>query len=188
MRILPILVFGLSLTVAGTASAQLIVNGAGEARDCYLAVKQGDPGRRSTIRDCQKALTNINLDRKDEASTHVNIGILYMRAGEYEKAQASYNAAIDMRPKLSESYINRAASYIYMGDYNGAISDVNMALELGTDKRPEALYNRAIAYDNLDQFSKAYYDLKEALELRPDWEPAMKAISNYKVVSKAEVN
>jgi len=178
----------LALCAANTASAQLIINGAGEARDCYLSVKNGDQGRKTTIRDCEQALRNISLSPKDEASTHVNIGILYMRAGDFDKAQASYGEAIDMRPKLSEAYINRAASMIYTGQYQVAIKDANMALELGTDKRPEALYNRAIAYDNLDQFNQAYYDLKEALELRPEWPPAMKAISNYQVVSKAQVN
>jgi len=50
----------LALCAANTASAQLIINGAGEARDCYLSVKNGDQGRKTTIRDCEQALRNIS--------------------------------------------------------------------------------------------------------------------------------
>ena len=138
-----------------------------------------------TIKTCQTALTEA-LSNKDLAATHVNLGILLMRKGDYVDAQSSYEDAIKLRPKLAEAYINYAASLIYTERYTEAVSAVDTAIELGTDQMPEALYNRAIAYDRLKDYKSAYKDLKQALVLRPDWAPAMKSISGYQVSTRSK--
>ena len=89
-----------------------------------------------------------------------------------------------MGPDIPEVHINLSAKHIYTGDYNAALDSVNKAIDLGTDKMPEALFNRAMAYDHLKKYDLAYRDLKKALEMRPDWQPALNAIDNYEVVSK----
>lgn len=175
------MVIGAFLTFSQTALAQSMVVGDGGAKQCYHSVKYGDPGRASTIRDCKKALTHIDLTYRDKAATHVNLGILYMRSGEHVLARKHYDTAIKMTPKLPETYINNSAALIYMGEYHDAIESINTAIELGTTKMPEALYNRAMAYDNLKQYNKAYKDLKHALALRPGWAPALSAIDNYEI-------
>jgi tetratricopeptide (TPR) repeat protein len=178
---------GLCLTavLAQSASAQLLVMGDGAAKECFDRVKFGDPGRHTTIANCEAALDDISLRIKDRAATHVNVGILYMRAKQYKKSQHHYDAALKMAGDLPEIHINLSANYIYTGDYEKALAAANKGIELGTDKMPEALYNRAMAYDYLDRYNEAYHDLKRALELRPDWPPALKAIDNYEVTPKS---
>ena len=173
-----------SLSITATASAQIVVQGGGAARDCYMSTKSGNPGRIGAIRKCEAALLELNLSNKDIAATHVNLGVLLMRKGDHAKAKTHYARAIDMRPKLSEAYINYAASLIYTGEYSLAVTAVDTAIELGTEKMPEALYNRAIAYDRLQNYKGAYKDLKQALALRPEWPPAIDLLSGYQVTSR----
>lgn len=173
-----------SLSMTATASAQIVVQNGGAAQDCYISTKTGNPGRIGAIRKCEAALLELNLSNKDVAATHVNLGVLLMRKGDYTKAKTHYARAIEMRPKLSEAYINYAASLIYTGDYSAAVSSIDTAIELGTEKMPEALYNRAIAYDRLQNYKGAYKDLKQALALRPEWAPAMDLLAGYQVTSR----
>ena len=175
-----------SVSVAATASAQVIVQGGGAARDCYMSTKADNPGRiGGAIETCQAALSEF-LPTKHIAATQVNLGILFMRKGEYTKAQTHYAKAIKMRPNLAEAHINHAASQIYTADYSAAVKSIDMALEIGTDKMPEALYNRAVAYDRLQNYKGAYKDLKQALLHRPDWEPAVALLSGYHVTTRAK--
>lgn len=172
---------GLALCFSNTAFAQSLVIGDGGAQDCYYSVKHGDSGRASTIKACKMALRDPHLSKKDEAATHVNLGILLMRSKQYDASRAQYKRAIAMQPNLSEAYINYAANLIYLGDFEDAIIASNKGIKLGTNKMPEALFNRAMAYDNLRQYNEAYADLKKALALRPDWKPALRAIDNYEI-------
>lgn len=175
---------GLMFGLSNTAFAQSLVIGDGGAAECYYSVKHGDPGRTTTIKKCKLALRDPNLSKKDEAATHVNLGILLMRSKQFDEARTQYQQAIELRPDLSEAYINFAANLIYLGDFNEAITASDKSIELGTKKMPEALFNRAMAYDNLKQYNKAYADLKKALKLRPGWKPALQAIDNYEVAPK----
>lgn len=183
-----LIAFALSASMNGTSTAQVIISGEGPARECYLKTKGDDPGRKSTIRDCIDSLRVMSLSRNNRAALKTNIGILYMRGGDYETAQKWYEEALDLNPDIAETHISYAASQIYRGDPDGAIASINTALELGTDKRPEALYNRAIAYDRKQDYSRAYKDLQRALTLRPDWDLALKALDNYDVKPASKTN
>lgn len=172
----------LVLSLTQSANAQMIVMGSGAAKDCYLSVKHGDPGRIGSIKLCESALYEGVLRKKDRAATHVNVGILYMRRKNYDKSEEHFNKALKMGNRIAEVHINLSANYIYTGRYEEAIVAANKAIEIGTEKMPETLFNRAMAYDHLKQYNKAYHDLKEALELRPEWPLALNAIDNYEVV------
>ena len=174
--------------MTATASAQIVVLGSGAAQACYISAKSGSPGSTGAIRRCEEALTGTELSRKDEAATHVNLGVLLMRKGDNAQAQTHYKRAIELRPATPESYINYGASLIYTGEYQAAISVINRAIELGTEKMPEALFNRAMAYDGTQDYRSAYKDLKQALALKPEWPIALKALDNYEVTTRSATN
>ena len=187
-RIITIIVvsIGFLLGAFQTASAQSLVIGDGGAQECYYSVKHGDPGRASSIKNCKEALRDPNLSVRDEAATHVNLGILLMRTKDFAAARDQYEKALSMRSDLPEAHINYAANLIYLGDYSQAIKSATTSIELGTKKMPEALFNRAMAYDNLKRYNEAYADLKKALKLRPNWPPALSAIANYEVAPQTK--
>lgn len=165
----------------GTAHAQLVVQGKGSAAQCYDYALAGNKGSRTALETCDEALREI-LSRKDEAATFVNRGVLYMRKGDQEKAVADYEAALAIRPNLTQAYVNHAASLIRQQKYEAAIISLNRALEdEDSPTRAAALYNRAIALDSQDNYRGAYRDLKAALAIKPDWDIAKKMIARYEV-------
>lgn len=180
--------FILSTSIPLAASAQIVVHGNGPAQACYLSAKTGNSGTQSAIRECEHALKNIVLNRKDEAATHTNLGVLLMRKGDNQKAQIHYKRAIELRPQTAEAYINYGASLIYAEEYQDAISALNTAIDLGTEKMPEALFNRSVAYNRVEDYKRAYRDLKEALLLKPEWPIALKALENYQVTRRPQTN
>lgn len=171
-----------------SAFGQIVVLGSGDAQTCYQFARDGNPGSSDALRTCLSAL-QLDLLRKDEAATHINTGILYMRNGEYDKSRVQYQSAIALSPNLPEAYINYGAALIYMYETDAAIETLTKAISLEqtqqVEKLPEALFNRSIAYDRKLNYKAAYLDLKRALELRPDWPPAVAAIKRYDVKSPA---
>lgn len=167
---------------AGAAQAQLVVHGKGDAAICYRYAISGNQGSSSAINTCDEAFSDF-MTGKDEAATHVNRGVLYMRRGDQDRAVKDYEAALAIRPDLLEAHVNHAASLIRLQKYDAALSSLDKALvDPESPIRPEALYNRAIILDRKENFKGAYRDLKAALVLRPDWEPALNMISRYEVL------
>lgn len=169
--------------IPGLAAAQTIVMGDGSAQACYQSAKMGDQGSNHAIRTCDDALREP-LSRRDEASTYVNRGILQMRRGDMDAAIEDYAAAIKMRPKLAEAYINRGVALFHLSRDRDALAAYDQAIALGTDRMAETLYNRALAFEQLGDAKAAYYDLKAVLALKPDWDLAQDAISRFTVTRR----
>lgn len=166
---------------SAAAQAQLVVHGKGDAVLCYEYSARGNTGSRSAIKTCSEALTQ-DLSSKDTAATYVNRGILFMRKGEQDLASKDYQSAIEIKPELTEAYVNYGASLIRQEKFEEALKTLNIALEdIDSTIRPEALYNRAIILDRRENYKGAYLDLKEALAIRPDWSPALTLIDRYEV-------
>ncbi|MEP3654175.1 MAG: tetratricopeptide repeat protein [Litorimonas sp.] len=182
MKTYRLALLALGMTAFASAShAQLVVHGKGDAVLCYEYSAHGNNGSRSAIKTCSEALDQ-NLTLNDEAATLVNRGILYMRKGEQALASADYDAAIALKPELTEAYVNYGASLIRQKKYDEALETLNIALkDTESSTRPEALYNRAVVMDQKDMFNEAYRDAKAALALRPDWKPALDLIGRYEI-------
>jgi len=165
--------------------AQLVVLGKGDAVLCYDYSERGNTGSRSAIETCTSALDQ-SLSQNDRAATLVNRGILYMRKGDQVAASQDYEAAITIKPALTEVYVNYGASLIRQGKFDKALTALNTALEdENSDTRAEALYNRAIVYDQKENYRGAFRDLKAALVLKPGWDAAENLLSRYEVVRPA---
>ncbi len=179
---LTLLTLGLT-AFAGTAHAQLVVQGKGGAAQCFDYAMAGNEGSRTAIKTCSDALGEV-MSMKDKAATYVNRGILYMRKGDQEKASADYQAALTIRPNLTQAYVNNGASLIRQKKFDEALASLNTALEdEDSPTRAAALYNRAIALDWKQDYNGAYRDLKAALEIKPEWKAALDLISRYEVRS-----
>lgn len=176
------------LSLAASATAQILVLGSGPAEQCYKSAKLGDKGSQSAIRTCEEALAKHDISLKDTAATHVNVGVLYMRRKDNKNAQYHFEKALKIRPAMAEIYINYGASLIQIGNFDKALTALNKSIELETTKLPEALYNRSIVYNRLGKFKEAYKDLKQALAVRPGWPIAITALENYVVTTAPKSN
>ena len=87
--------------------------------------------------------------------------------GEYGKAIADYNKAIELDPNHASAYYNRGCAYGEIGAYDKAVADYNKAIELNPNDS-WAYYNRGLAHSKRGEVSKAVSDLVKCIELSTD--------------------
>jgi tetratricopeptide (TPR) repeat protein len=153
--------------VAAPALAAVTVIGGGLAEDCSRAAFAGKADNDS-LRLCTGALDET-MDARDRAGTYINRGIMRLRRRLNDEAQADFDAAIALEPKLGEGWVNRGALYVSEKRYQEGMDDINRGLQLGVKEPEKAYFNRAVAYEGLDDEKSAYLDYQEALTLKPDW-------------------
>ena len=57
-------------------------------------------------------------------------GVYFESRGNYKGAIANYTNAIWKDPKYADAYVNRANSKFQLDDFNGALADLNKAIEI----------------------------------------------------------
>jgi tetratricopeptide (TPR) repeat protein len=93
-------------------------------------------------------------------------GWAWLRAGNSDRAERAYGAALERTPRDPELLIDRAFARAEAGRYPDAVEDLNKAIELAP-KRAEPYLYRAGAYRALGNQSKALEDVGQALALEP---------------------
>jgi len=84
-------------------------------------------------------VTNRMRDLLDEADLpliYMNRGKVYCIKGDYEKAIADFNKAIQLQPDLASAYYYRGVAYLAQGYFEQAVFNLKKVLELNND--PEA--------------------------------------------------
>jgi Flp pilus assembly protein TadD len=90
-------------------------------------------------------------------------GNVYGRKGQFDKAIADYNKAIEINPKDAMAYNNRGVEYQNKGQYDRAVADYNKAIELNS-KYAFPYYNIGCIYSLQNNLSKALKYLELALQ------------------------
>ena len=103
-------------------------------------------------------------EEKEYGGDSYKRGQAYYESGEYHKAIAEYNKAIELNPNLGLAYFNRAYAYGEIGKYDEAIADYSKAIELNPGDA-QAHYNRGLDYYNKGEVSKAVSDLEKCIGL-----------------------
>ncbi|MBI3501064.1 MAG: tetratricopeptide repeat protein [Bacteroidetes bacterium] len=99
-----------------------------------------------------------------------NLGNLYGLLGQqkgkefFDKSLDAYSHAIEINPKNSSTYLNRAITLSMMGKYAEALPDYDKSIQLA-DNVALTYKNRAYTLMQLGQFEKSISDYDKALEL-----------------------
>jgi len=94
----------------------------------------------------------------------VNLGSIYMRTGNIEKALEFFNWALKADPESPEAYNNRGLVYYHRKQFDLALNDYSKAIAFNS-ALSEAYINRAILYGHLEQVELALADYVNALKL-----------------------
>ena len=103
----------------------------------------------------------------DHPSTHLNFGNLYLNAGDYEKAEASYKEAIELEPGLVGPYINLADLY----RRSNRDDEGELVLKSALDKYPDLAaihYSLGLLKVRQGENPVAISYLKDAVKYDPD--------------------
>jgi tetratricopeptide (TPR) repeat protein len=174
----------LAAGLTGATEAAVTVMGDTDAQSCSEAAFH-DRGDLSSLQQCSNALADPYLDRRDQAGTHINRGVIYMTRGNYTAALSDFNQAISIDGSIGEAWVNRGAVSIIEKRYKDGISDIDKGLSLGTEEPAKAYYNRAVAYEGIDDEKSAYLDYQQALTLAPDWDLPKHELLRFTVTRKA---
>jgi tetratricopeptide (TPR) repeat protein len=92
--------------------------------------------------------------------------VLYRLRGDYEKALADLNAALDIGGDHADCYYQRGLVYKALGVWKRGLDDLNRALQLN-DRLPEAFDHRAEIYASQGRDDLAVEDVKRAIAIDP---------------------
>jgi len=81
------------------------------------------------------------------------------------KAIKDYTKAIELQPKFSRAYLNRALSYSMIKEHDKAIADFNKMVEIRPADLKSIIDNRAEQYFQKGDYAKAWADVERAKEL-----------------------
>lgn len=174
----------LALTAAGSAQGAVAIVGGGAAEACSKAAFKGKADWRAE-EVCTNALDNEPLTLRDQAGTHVNRGVLRLRAGSYDSAASDFDAAVRLQPELGEAYVNRGVLLMAEERYADALAQIDKGIEYGVEEPAKAYYNRALAYEGLDDARNAYENYRKAQELAPEWAAPAKMLTRFSVRTRA---
>ena len=98
--------------------------------------------------------------------TYSRRGAAWCTKGEYDKAIADGNKAIELDPRSSHAYNNRGIAWMCKKEYDKAVADYTEALRLDS-RNAQAYYNRGHVWQVKKEHDKAIVDYTEALRLNP---------------------
>jgi tetratricopeptide (TPR) repeat protein len=87
--------------------------------------------------------------------------------GEFDKALALVNQAIELNPKFGGSYLNRANIYVARREFELALADINYAIELDGEQ-VHHMFVRAELWRQIGNLKRALADYNRILKLEPD--------------------
>ncbi|WP_319421947.1 tetratricopeptide repeat protein [Pleurocapsa sp. FMAR1] len=119
----------------------------------------------------QEQSQTIQTNNLDSASIELieswfDLGLKQVSAGEFTKAIASWEKALQINPNLSEAWHNRGSALGRLGDYESAIASFQNALTIDPNNY-QAWNDRAHALYQLEYWSEAIISWNNALKLMP---------------------
>jgi Tfp pilus assembly protein PilF len=102
-----------------------------------------------------------------------------------------YTKAIEAAPNFLDAYLNRAATYIEIGDYKKAFNEFEKIKE-SKIRQYDIFFNCGLAYYRSKRFKDAIADFETALKHKPDSKDAKNALggahANYDMACKSHKN
>ena len=110
----------------------------------------------------------------------LNQGIALLEGGQYDRAIAIFDEALEINPRYAEAYNFRGVAYDEKGQYDKAISDCNKAIEINPGAAEAYLY-RGVSYFYKKEYEKAWNDVHKVqnlgLQVDPEFLKALREAS-----------
>ena len=120
-----------------------------------------------------EALKSDTVDKATCAEMVKQHGNALFAAGYFEEAEKSFTRCLQLFPRQSAGYSNRAAVRLKLGAFKEAEFDCTMAIAVDTSAPGSALrlkctYRRAVARRHLEKYDEALQDVEKVLSFEPE--------------------
>jgi tetratricopeptide (TPR) repeat protein len=106
----------------------------------------------------------------------INLGAVYNRMGEFQKAVDALRKGLQKERKSSQGYYNMGIAHKGLHQLSMAVSAYREAIRLDP-QMPEAHLNLANVYVEMGNFQQAMAEYRRALEIDPDFERARRGLA-----------
>jgi tetratricopeptide (TPR) repeat protein len=112
-------------------------------------------------------LAAIKLD-PGSVNGHFQLGLLYTRMKDYQKAIETFQKAAKLDPQFPETFFNLGYVYATIKDYSMARDMYSRTVELAPPFLDEALFNLAFVHEKLGKRDESIKTLEHALKVNPE--------------------
>lgn len=132
---------------------------------------QSSPALVRDLQEYEKALygpsaRRVAIPAPRTASDYYNLGLSYLRTGDYLPAQDAFQHAIDLKQDDFWSYFSMAVCAYRRGRFHEALESLNICVALAPTTA-ECYLNRARVHEALGESARAIEDFTRALEKNP---------------------
>jgi tetratricopeptide (TPR) repeat protein len=110
-----------------------------------------------------------SADKMAQARLHFNNGIKNGIAEDFESAIRDFNQAIALNPFSAEAFLYKGLAEIEMKNYDQAVKDFTITIELDPAYSDQAHYFRGLAHFYQEKFDDAVDDFTVAIRMNPDF-------------------
>lgn len=161
-----------------------------EADDRLVAAHQCIAAAGFMSKDYELAVEHfkrVSVLEPRDAACLVNLGAVYNRMEEYNKAMGALRQAIQRDRNSSEGYYNLGLAYKGMNQLAMAVSAYRDAVKLNPDM-VEGMVNLANVYFEMKNYQQAIIHYRKALEINPDSKRAKAGLAQAENISNEQKN
>lgn len=113
---------------------------------------------------------DVMQDSLDRAQRYFEKGVSFGEKEDYESSQEFFNKAIEVNHLYAKAFLYRGLTKIELGNYEGAIKDFSINIDLDSHYSDQAYFFRGIAKYHKHDYDGAIQDLTIAIKLNPEHE------------------
>ena len=104
----------------------------------------------------------------EQAQSDYQRAEMYLRIERYQRALTILDGVIELNPQMAEAYTLRGFARTMTGDHEGALQDLDAAIEMNADNRSRAFSFRSLANSQQGNYPQALQDAQQALEVQSE--------------------
>ncbi len=109
------------------------------------------------------------VEEIDESRFHFNEGVKYGIDNDFENALQSFQKAIDNNPLFAEAFLYKGLTEIELANYDQAVKDLTISIELDPYFSDQAHYFRGLARYLQGNYMESIDDFSIAIRMNPDY-------------------